>query len=90
MAECDQWGSGQECSHQDQLDHFDVMLHDILQRMTVLDPLIPHLPRIMAMLDPAAAMRRTWKRGRSDAVPQRKATPLHVRPPSEDRGPVGA
>ena len=94
VADCDNYGAMTArtfpgCDHQQQLDHLDTMLHDIIRRIGALDPLVPLIPRALALLDPGAAMRRSWKRGK-DAVPQRAATPLHVRPPSEDRGPVGA
>ena len=51
-----------------QLDHLDGMIHDQGQLLEPLRPLIPHIPRVLALLDPGAAMRRKW--GRKDAVPQ--------------------
>lgn len=66
------------------------MLHDIIRRMSVLDPLVPLIPRALALLDPGAAMRRTFKRGARDAVPFRTPAPLHVGEAPEDSGPVGA
>jgi hypothetical protein len=66
------------------------MLHHILKKVSQLDPLVPHLPRALALLDPGAAMRRTWKRGKADAVPQREAAPVSVGEASEDRPPLGA
>jgi hypothetical protein len=92
---CDNWGAvssrtGPECDHQAQLDHLDTMLHHLLAKVGQLDPLVPLIPRALALLDPGAAMRRTWKRGRADAVPQREAASFHVGEASEDRPPMGA
>jgi hypothetical protein len=66
------------------------MLHHLLSKVGQLDPLVPHLPRVLALLDPGAAMRRTWKRGKADAVPQREAAPVPVGEASEDSPPMGA
>jgi hypothetical protein len=45
-----------------QLDHLDVMLHGQGQLIEELRPLLPHVPRVLALLDPGAAMRKKWKR----------------------------
>ena len=59
-----------------------------------LAPLTEHMPRLLRLLDPGAAIRAATARPkwRSDrrAVPQREATPLHVRPAPADSGEVGA
>lgn len=78
------------CDHQRQLDHIDQMCHEITQTLAELRPLLPLIPRALALLDPGAAMRRTFRKGRPDAVPFRSPAPLHVRETPEDRGPVGA
>lgn len=49
-----------------QLDHLDGMVHDQGQKIAALDPLLPHLPRALNLLDPAGAMRRSWKRAKAD------------------------
>ena len=46
---------------QRQLDHIDSMLHDIHRMLTELEPLLPLVPRALALLDPGAAMRRHLK-----------------------------
>lgn len=78
------------CDHQRQLDHIDQMCHEIRQALAQLEPLLPLVPRALALLDPAAAMRRNWKRGKADAVPKRPAAPIHVGEAPEDRPPMGA
>ena len=37
------------------------MLHDIHRMLTELEPLLPLVPRALALLDPGAAMRRHLK-----------------------------
>lgn len=49
-----------------QLDHLDAMVHEQGQLVAELKPLLPHLPRALNLLDPAGAMRRSWKRGKAD------------------------
>ena len=51
-----------------QLDHLDGMVHEHGQMMAELAPLLPLVPRALALLDPGAAMRRHL-RGRN-AVPK--------------------
>ena len=63
------------------------MCHDIQQKLALLDPLVPHLPRVLALLDPARSM-RLWRT--KDAVPKRPATKVPVGEAPEDSGPVGA
>lgn len=48
-----------------QLDHLDMMVHSAEQRLAncedflaKLDPLLPHIPRALALLDPMAKIRR--------------------------------
>jgi hypothetical protein len=43
------------------LDHLDGMIHEIHQAVTELAPLLPLVPRALALLDPAAAMRKHLK-----------------------------
>jgi hypothetical protein len=45
-----------------QLDHLDTMLHDQGRLIAQLEPLVPLIPRALALLDPGAAMRKKWKR----------------------------
>jgi hypothetical protein len=45
-----------------QLDHLDEMLHAQGQLIGELSPLLPHVPRALALLAPGAAMRKHWKR----------------------------
>lgn len=51
-----------------QLDHLDIMLHDHDRKhdelAAQLAPLVPHIPRALALLDPGSFMRR-GKRGKS-------------------------
>ena len=47
-----------------QLDHLDSMLHEHGQLIEQLRPLLPHVPRALALLDPGKAMRRKW--GKAD------------------------
>jgi hypothetical protein len=49
-----------------QLDHLDTMLHEQGQLIGELRPLVPLIPRALALLDPGAAMRKHWKRGKPD------------------------
>ena len=49
-----------------QLDHLDGMIHDQGQLLEPLRPLIPHIPRVLALLDPGAAMRKKWGKGKAD------------------------
>ena len=44
-----------------QLVHLDPLVHEMHQRMAELAPLLPLIPRALALLDPGAAMRRTFK-----------------------------
>jgi len=44
-----------------QLDHLDEMAHAQAQLLEELRPLLPLVPRALALLDPGAAMRRHWK-----------------------------
>ena len=41
-----------------QLDHIDIMLHEIKQLLDQLEPLVPLIPRALALLDPGSAVRR--------------------------------
>lgn len=45
-----------------QLDHLDEMIHGQAQTIGELGPLLPHVPRVLALLDPGAAMRKHWKK----------------------------
>ena len=47
-----------------QLDHIDQMTHEHGQMMAQLEPLLPLIPRALALLDPGAAMRKHWRKGR--------------------------
>ena len=49
-----------------QLDHLDGMIHEQSRMLAELQPLIPHIPRVLALLDPGAAMRRKWGKGKAD------------------------
>ena len=56
-----------------QLDHLDGMIHEQRGFLTgqgellaELRPLIPHIPRVLALLDPGAAMRKKWGKGKAD------------------------
>jgi hypothetical protein len=44
-----------------QLDHLDELMHEQQQFNSKLDPLLPLVPRALALLDPATAMRKHWK-----------------------------
>jgi len=48
-----------------QLDHLDQMTHDQGQLLAQLEPLLPMIPRALALLDPGHALRRYARRGRS-------------------------
>lgn len=65
------------------------LLERIYRRMAELEPLMPLIPRALAMLDPGAAMRGYFGRRRRDAVSEREATPVYVRPASPDSAEVG-
>jgi hypothetical protein len=75
---------------QRQLDHIDAMLHDCHRMLMELEPLLPLIPRALALLDPGGPMRRYLKprRGGNGAVPQRTSAPVHVGEASQDRRPV--
>lgn len=75
------------CDHQRQLDHIDQMCHEIRQALTQLEPLLPLVPRALALLDPGRSMRKLW--GGKNAVQERPSAPLHVGEAPEDSGPVG-
>ena len=62
------------------------LIEQIHAIVTELAPLVEHMPRLMALLDPFAKVRR-GRRGR-DAFPFSAATPLHVGPTPQDRRPV--
>ena len=65
------------------------MLADQARLLAEIEPLLPLIPRALALLDPGAAMRRHLKpKRRPDAVPKRTPAPVHVGPSSADRGPV--
>ena len=73
-----------------QLDHIDQMTHEHGQMMAQLEPLLPLIPRALALLDPGASLRRTFgKRGRN-AVQESAPAPVHVGQTSPDRPPMGA
>lgn len=76
------------CDHSRQLDHIDQLCHEIQQKLAELDPLVPLIPRALALLDPGAAMRKTF--GRKRALQVSPSAPVHVGEAPEDRGPVGA
>ena len=68
---CDNYGAVSSraepfCDHQRQLDHLDTMLHDIKRILDELGPLVPLIPRALALLDPGRAMRRSLKRTKPD------------------------
>ena len=68
---CDNWGAVSSRplpvdDYQRQLDHIDTMLHEIKQTLDQLAPLLPLVPRALALLDPGRAMRRTMKRAKAD------------------------
>jgi hypothetical protein len=74
---------------QSQLDRIEGMLADQARLLAELQPLLPLIPRALALLDPGAAMRRHLKpKRRPDAVPERTPAPVHVGPASEGRRPV--
>jgi hypothetical protein len=50
----------------DQLDHLDAMLHDQGRLIAQLEPLVPLIPRALALLDPGRAMRRKWGKDKPD------------------------
>lgn len=57
-----------------QLDHLDQMAHERAQFEAQLAPLVPLIPRALALLDPMAKIRR----GRHNAIPQPETAPVHV------------
>ena len=74
---------------QSQLDRIEGMLLDQRRLLAEIEPLIPLIPRALALLDPGAAMRRHLKpKRRPNAVPKRTAAPVHVGASSENRRPV--
>jgi hypothetical protein len=64
------------------------MLADQARLLAQIEPLLPLIPRALALLDPGAAMRRHFKPRRTDAVPKRPSAPVHVGPAPADRRPV--
>jgi hypothetical protein len=42
------------------MDHLDAMLRDQARLLAELEPLVPLIPRALALLDPGRAMRRKW------------------------------
>ena len=49
---------------QKQIDHLDEMLHECLEILRELRPLIPlaaHSDRLMVLLDPGTSLRKAWK-----------------------------
>jgi hypothetical protein len=86
------------------MDHLDAMLHDQARLLhdqarllhdqarllAELEPLVPLIPRALALLDPGRAMRAITRRGGKNAFPKPAAAPLHVGEASEDRPPMGA
>lgn len=73
-----------------QLDRIEGLLRDQARLLAEIEPLLPLIPRALALLDPGAAMRRHFKprRGVNGAVPKRPSAPVHVGAASEDRRPV--
>jgi hypothetical protein len=65
------------------------LLERIFAVVRALEPLTPHVDRLQVLLDPGAAMRRHWRRGKADAVPQSAPAPFHVGEASEDSPQVG-
>jgi hypothetical protein len=50
-----------------QLDHLDAILHEHSQLLAEVRPLLPHIPRALALLDPGRSMRGYFaKRARDD------------------------
>lgn len=43
------------------------MLHEVIQKFAAIDPLLPLVPRALALLDPGAAVRAHLWPGRSKA-----------------------
>jgi hypothetical protein len=72
-----------------QLDHVDSMLHEQARLLAQIEPLLPLIPRALALLDPGQAMRKHFAKGNRRAVPQRKTAPLHVGEASPDSAEVG-
>jgi hypothetical protein len=70
-----------------QLDHIDAMLHEQARLLAELEPLVPLIPRALALLDPGRAMRKRWGK---NAVPVSASAPVSVGEASEDRPPLGA
>lgn len=94
VAQCDNYGGVSsrplpDDDYQRQLDHIDTMLHEIKRMLDQLEPLIPLIPRALALLDPGAAMRRSFKRGSSRAIPKSAAAPLSVGEAPPDSPPMG-
>lgn len=74
-----------------QLDHIDLMLHEQARLLAQVEPLLPLIPRALALLDPGQAMRKHFgKKGDRRAVPQRETAPLPVGEASPDRAEVDA
>ena len=73
-----------------QLDRIEGLQRDQARQLAEIEPLLPLIPRALALLDPGAAMRRHFKprRGVNGAVPKRPSAPVHVGAASEDRRPV--
>jgi hypothetical protein len=69
-----------------QLDHIGAMLHEQARLLAELEPLVPLIPRALALLDPGKAMRRKWGR---NAVQESASAPVPVGEASADRPPLG-
>ena len=65
----------------------DAHLVEVHRIVVALAPLVEHMPRLMALLDPFAKVR--GRRGK-DAVPFRASAPVPVGEASQDRPPMGA
>ena len=69
-----------------QLDHLDAMLHNQARLLAELEPLVPLIPRALALLDPGRAMRKKWGK---DAVQKPAPAPLPVGEAPPDSPPMG-
>lgn len=91
VAQCDNYGGVSsrplpDDDYQRQLDHIDTMLHEIKRMLDQLEPLIPLIPRALALLDPGRAMRKKWGK---DAVQKPAPAPLPVGEAPPDSPPMG-